>query len=161
MKYRLLLALAAIGFSFALASCSKSEADQKVAVEEFKKEAVSLEVWMKEKGRALMADPKSAKEAVAEIVAKIKAVKTENLPEDLKSAWSDFRVKFEQFTALTIELSADPMETAKKALIDPAFRQNSMAKVKTLTEEMKVAGERLQTAAKKYGIAAFDNLALK
>ena len=161
MKISHLLIVAISAASLSISGCSKSEAEQKAAVENLKKEVEGIDVWMKEKGKALLSDPKSGMAAMSEMVAKFKAIKSENLPDDLKSAWGDFVTKFDQMSVVMAEIAGDPMETAKKALTDPAFRQNTLARVKTITEEMKPIAERLKVTGQKYGIEKFSELAPK
>lgn len=161
MKIRKLLAVATAALVLSVTGCNKSDAEEKAAVENLKKEVESFDVWMKERGKAMLTDPKSAIAAMSEMVTKLKAIKIDDLPADLKSAWSDFVVKFDQMSVVMAEITGDPMATAKKALTDPAFRQNTMAKMKTITDEMKPIAERLKETGKKYGIEKFSELAPK
>lgn len=158
MKFRYFLASAVAVYALTFSGCSKSKADEQAAVENFKKEAEGLDGWMKEKQKEAGKNPMAGIAIMKEMVAKLRSIKSDNLPDDLKSAWSDFVAKIGKMEALLAEMGANPADMIKKASSDPAFMQTFGERMKAIEAEVKPAAERLREVGKKYGLEKIGQL---
>ena len=161
MKLRIVLTTLTAALTLAFSGCSKSEADEKAAVESFKQEAKGLEAWMEEKKKGLATNPMAGLAMMKELVAKLKAMKSEDLPEDLKAAWGDFVTKISKMEGLLAEIGTDPTALIKKAQEDPKFMQTFGEKMQALEAEVRPAAQKLAEVGKKYGIEKIGELAPK
>ena len=87
-----------------------------------------------------------------ELVAKLRAMKSDDLPPDLKDAWSDFVSKIGKMEGLLSEIGSNPAEMIKKAASDPNFMTTFGERMKAIEAEVKPAVDRLKEVGKKYGI---------
>ncbi len=158
MKPRYLFAGVAAAVTLTFSGCSKSEAEQKVAVEDFKKEAAGIDTWMKEKQKEAGRNPMAGLGIMKDLVAKLKGMKSENLPPDLKDAWSDFVAKIGKMEGLLAEIGSNPAEMIKKAASDPNFMTTFGERMKAIEAEVKPAVDRLKEVGKKYGIEKIGEL---
>jgi hypothetical protein len=161
MKLRHLFTALATVLALAFAGCGKSKADEQAAVENFKKEAEGLDGWMKEKQKAMGGNPMAGIAVMRELVAKLKSMKSEDLPADLKEAWTDFVNKISKMEALLAEMGSDPAEMIKKATADPKFMQTFGERMKAIEAEVRPAAQRLTEVGKKYGIEKIGEIAPK
>lgn len=158
MKLHRLFTITVAALALALSGCGKSEAQQQAAVENFKKEAEGLDAWMKQKQKEIGANPMAGLAMMKELVAKLKGMKSEDLPSDLKDAWGDFVSKISKLEALVSEMGSDPAEMIKKATSDPTFMQTFGEKMKAIEAEVKPAADRLKEVSKKYGLEKIGEL---
>jgi phage-related minor tail protein len=106
MKTNPALILAAAATFLTLTGCDKKPAggaadpqaapaviDEKTAIANFKTEVEAFSKWAEEKGKAVSGagatDPMAGIAMMGEITGKFKGIKTDGLPTDLKSAWTD------------------------------------------------------------------------
>src|SRR4051812_40262230 len=94
MKLRHLIAPTVAACALAFSGCSKSTADEQAAVESFKKEAESMNSWVKDKEKEDGKNPIAGMAVMKEFAGKLKPMRTENLPADLREAWADAAGKF-------------------------------------------------------------------
>jgi hypothetical protein len=147
--------------TLALAGCGNSKAKEQAAVENFKKEAEGLDVWMKEKQQAIGGNPMAGVAMMKELVAKLRSMKSDDLPADLKQAWDDFVAKIGKMEALLSEMGSDPAEMIKKASANPQFMQSFGERMKAIEAEVRPAAERLREVGKKYGLEKIGEIAPK
>jgi hypothetical protein len=161
MKLRSLFTCLAAALTLAFSGCGKSKAQEQAAVENFKREAESLDSWMKEKQKSMGGNPMAGIAVMKELVGKLKAMKSEDLPADLKDAWADFVSKISKMEALLSEMGSDPAEMIKKATADPKFMQTFGERMKAIESEVRPAAQRLTEVGKKYGIEKMGEIAPK
>jgi hypothetical protein len=159
MKLRYFIAAAAAALTIIFSGCTKSKADEQAAVQNFKKEAESLDGWMKEKQKESGRNPMAGLAMMKELVAKLKAMKSDDLPADLKDAWGDFVAKIGKMESLLAEMGANPAEMIKKAASDPQFMQTFGERMRAIETEVKPAADRLREVGKKYGLEKIGDLA--
>src|SRR5215207_4127769 len=92
MNLRYLLTGVLVALALAFSGCN-SKAKEQAAVETFKKEAEGLDAWMKEKQKTAGGNPMAGVAMMRELVAKMRSIKSDDLPADLKDAWTDFVAK--------------------------------------------------------------------
>ncbi|MEQ1854167.1 MAG: hypothetical protein ABMA01_21560, partial [Chthoniobacteraceae bacterium] len=102
MKTNPALILAAAATFLTLTGCDKKPAggaadpqaapaviDEKTAIANFKTEVEAVGKWIDEKQKTAPTDPVAGMAMMGEVIGKIKAVKTDGLPADLKGAWGE------------------------------------------------------------------------
>jgi len=94
-----------------------------------------------------------------EMVAKLRAIKTGDLPQDYKEAFHDFLSKFEKVEPVFAEIESP--EGLKKADSDPVFRQQIAERLTKVMSESKSAGEWMDIVGRKYGIQEAGGLPTK
>jgi hypothetical protein len=114
---------------------------------------------MKEKQKSIGGNPMAGIALMKEMVAKLKSMKSDDLPSDLKDAWSDFVEKIGKMEALVAEMGANPAEMMKKATSDPKFMQTFGERMKAIEGEVRPAATRLAEVGKKYGLEKIGSLA--
>lgn len=137
MKPLALIILAAAAFS--LSSCSKNE---KTAVEDFKKDL-----------NAITVEPKAR---IGDVLGRLKAIDTKDLPPDLKDAWAGMLVGVEKMSASLATVSKDP-KALLKSFQDPKAGEALQAKLQELGPSI-AAFKKLQEVAKKYGIEGVEKI---
>jgi len=159
MKLAPILALFAAAASFTLTGCDKKPAtggsesnsipavvDEKTAIENFKTEVEGVGKWIEEKQKAEPTDPMVAMGMMGEVIGKIKGIKTDGLPADLKGAWNEMGGVLvemrEVFKGMPTSKPEDPM----KALME------IMPKMQAVQAKMEPAGKKLEEIGKKYGL---------
>ena len=160
MNLRFLFTSIVLAISLGFSGCD-SKAKEQAAVENFKKEAEGLEVWMKEKQKTVGGNPMAGVAMMKELVAKLRTIKSDDLPSDLKDAWTDFVAKIGKMEALLSEMGSDPSEMIKKATADPKFMETFGARMKAVEAEVKPAADRLREVGKKYGVEGIGEIAPK
>ena len=151
---RLLLTTIALAATLCFNGCSRSEKD---ALEEFKKDSVSLKTWAEEQEKGFKGDPMAPLKMMKELVAKMKAVKTDGLPADLKDSWNTVVDDMEKMAAATADVPSD----LTKIAADPALAkkmQDMQAKMMELGPKIDADGKKMGEVAKKYGIEGMDKL---
>jgi hypothetical protein len=143
---RLLLTVMALTAMLFVNACSRNE---KTALEEFKKDVASIKAFAAEKKSAIKGNDEAAgKAAMKEMMAKIKGIKTDGLPADLKDPWTAQVGNMETFVeAMT---AGEPTDAAKKAEMEK--------KMAALFPKMEADTKKLDEAGKKYGIEGLDKL---
>ncbi len=150
---RLLLTLIAVAATLTFNGCSR---DEKTAIEEFKKDVTEFSKWSDEKQKALT-DPAQAMASFGELAAKLKAIKTDGLPADLKDPWNGMLGSLDKMAALMPKDAA----AAQKMMSDPNSAKDFMPKMMAIEAEVKPNVEKLQAAGKKYGIDNLDKVGPK
>lgn len=130
---------------------------EKDAIESFKKEILEVKAMTDKEKAAAEADPIASMGKMKEVMARVKAIKTDGLPADLKEAFTTAMGKMSALVDVFKDLpekKEDQMAWMMKLGTDPTFQE----KMKTLTEEGDAAFEKLKEIGKKYGI---EELGLK
>ncbi len=83
---------AAPGANAAPAAAAPVTAEEKAAIANFKTQIEETSKWIEEKQKEATTDPAAGIAMVGEIIAKLKAIKCDGLPADLKGAWGDMTV---------------------------------------------------------------------
>ncbi len=133
------LIVIATAATLAFSSCQKNE---KAAVEDFKKDLT-----------AVKAGPKAK---VGEMVAKLKAINTDDLPADLKTAWAEMLVGLDKMSATMAEVSKNPKDLVK-SIQDPNAGAALKAKLQEMSSHL-ASFKKLEEVAKKYGIDGIDKI---
>ena len=145
MKHLKITALLAAAITFAFSACS----NEKAALANFKTEVEGVTKWAEEKTKAASTDPTASMAVVPEIVAKFKAIKTDGLPADLKTAWADMNVVLGEMADLfkgMPKIDASKPEETGKAM------QDFMPKMMAIQGKMDPVGKKLDEVGKKYGL---------
>lgn len=122
---------------------------EKDALDAFKKASVEINALIKE-GKAA-GDPVSGLPKMQAAIEKMKAIKTDGLPADLKESFSGAREGMESMLSKFKDLPKDPAELGafmQKLMTDPATAK--------LMETGKAASEKFKEVATKYGIEIAD-----
>jgi hypothetical protein len=148
MKRLLRSLLATVTLCLALAGCNKAP-DEKTAIANFKADIETVGKWMDEKQKSKPADPLAAMGLMNEMVGKVRGIRTEGLPADLKTAWDETSVLFgemaEIFKGMPTAESKNPAD-AMKALGE------IVPKMTALQSKMNPASKKLEEVGKKYGL---------
>ncbi len=148
---RLLLTLIAVSTMLSFSGCGR---DEKTAIEEFKKDVTATKTWMDAKKASADVDPIAG---VKEMATKLKAIKTDGLPADLKDPWNTLVGGVDKMVALMGSMPKDPAEMAK----NPDGMKDFMTKMSAIEAEVKPATEKLAAAGKKYGIDGIEGFGPK
>jgi hypothetical protein len=151
---RLLLTTLAFTATLCFNGCSRSEKD---AVEEFKKDTTSLKTWADEQEKGFKADPMAPIKMMKEMVSKMKAVRTDGLPADLKDPWTTIVDDMSKMATITADMPTD----LTKIGADPAMMQKMQDIQKKMMEvgpKLEADGKKMAEAAKKYGIEGMDKI---
>src|SRR5688500_7562918 len=81
-----------VALAVALTSLQPLRAQDNAALETFKKEMQGIEAYTKEQEAAIKENPMGGIAMIRNIVTKLKSVKTEGLPADLKEGYGEFVV---------------------------------------------------------------------
>lgn len=170
---RLLLILAAAGL--ALPSCDKEKSSgpgggsgtsggtsgatstrsEKTALEEFKADAIKIKQWQ-DTNKPDASDPMGGMAMIGQAAEKMKAVRTDGLPADLKDAYSKFLTAIGKMQDVIKDFPKDQAGFMKfmteKAQADPEFGTKFQQKMETIGKEVETAGNHLKETGKKYGI---------
>jgi hypothetical protein len=124
--------------------------DEKTALATFKADVESAGAWIEEKQKSASADPAAGLAMMGEIVLKLKAVRTDGLPADLKSAWGEMSAVLTEmgdiFKGIKIPKGDDKPEEAMKALGE------IMPKMMALQAKVEPVAKKLEEVGKKYGL---------
>lgn len=156
---RIVLAVLAL----ALAPALPLRADASARLEKFKKELATFNAFSKEQECKAAENPMAGIAMIRNLVERLKDVKTEGLPEDLKSG-------FEQFVG-TLSKMGDILKDwpekvediepyiQKRLAEDPKFMQAMEDRIAALDKEMQPAIQKLEELGKKYALEGLDKLA--
>jgi hypothetical protein len=158
MNLRYLLTGGLVALTLAFSGCN-SKAKEQAAVENFKKEAEGLDAWMKEKQKTAAGNPMAGMAMIKELIVKMRSIKTDDLPADLKDAWTDFVSKIGKMEGLLSEMGSDPAEMIKKATANPKFMETFGERMKAVETEVRPAAARLKEVGKKYGMEQIGDIA--
>jgi hypothetical protein len=153
-----------VALAVALTSLQPLRAQEdKAALEVFKKEMQSIEAYTKEQEAAIKENPMGGIAMIRNIVTKLKGVKTEGLPADLKEGYGEFVVIISKMGDLFVGWpeKAEEMQAfiVKKMGDDPKFMDTFGEKMAALEKEMEPAIKKLDGLGKKYGFEGLNNLA--
>lgn len=133
------------------------------ALDTFKKEMEGVEAYVKEQEAALQGNPMAGIAMIRNIIAKVRLVKTDGLPADLKAAYGDFVKVLAKMGDLFVGWpeKADEMQAfiVKKATEDPKFMESFGGKMEELEKEMGPVTAKLDELGKKYGLEGLNKLA--
>lgn len=119
------------------------------AIASFKAEIETVGKWIEEKQKSAAADPAAGLAAMGEIIAKVKGVKVDGLPADLKTAWVELGVVLtelgEIFKGIPAPKADKPEETGK------AF-QEILPKLLALQGKIEPAAQKVQELGTRYGL---------
>jgi hypothetical protein len=155
---RFLIILTAAAAALAMPSCNKDD-DEKAAIERFKADGKAIKEWT-DKNKPDEKNPVSSMAMMDQMVVKLKAVRTDGLPADLKGAYGKMVAVVEKmqaaFKGFPKDQAAFMTFIQEKMTSDPAFMTNFQQQMETLSKEGDAASEELKTVAKKYGIEDLD-----
>jgi hypothetical protein len=156
MKRTLLMA-----FALAFAFITPLHADS--ALDNFKKEMTALEASIKVQEAALKDNPMGGIAMIRDIIGKLKSIKVDGLPDDLKSGYLEFVATISKMGDVFKEWPAKPEEMqafiVKKIGEDPKYMDNFGEKMAALEKEMQPATAKLDALGKKYGLDGLGALA--
>lgn len=153
----------AIFLAIAVAFASTTSLRADAALDNFKKEMEALEAYTKQQEAALKENPMGGIAMIRNMISKIKAVKTDGLPDDLKAGFGDFVTAISKVGDIFKDWPEKPEEMMafiqKKATDDPKFMEAFGEKMAGIEQEMKPAIEKLDALGKKYGLDNLGSLA--
>ncbi len=121
---------------------------EEAALASFKKATEEIKAMQKSGDKS---DPLGQLALFKPMLAKMKAVKTEGLPADLKTAWDEMMVKTEEMAAIFKDMPEKKEEIgawAQKTFSDPEISK----KMQKIATEGKAAGKKMKETAKKHGL---------
>ncbi len=155
MKLRLLffLVLATSSLAFAQdaapAPAAAVSAEEKTAIAAFKTQIEEVSNWIVEKQKAVASDPSAGMAMVGEVIARLKAVKTDGLPADLKGAWTEMGAVLTEmgdiFKNIPKPDPAKPEDAAK------AFGE-ILPKIMAIQAKVEPVSKKLKEIGTKYGL---------
>jgi hypothetical protein len=148
MKHLRTTALLVAAISFAFTACNKKP-DEKTAIANFKSEVETVGKWIEEKQQTAGKDPAAAATMVGEIIAKLKGIKTEGLPVELKGAWDEMGVVM---TEMGEVFKSMPKMDASKPEDMGKVMGEFMPKMMAIQAKMEPAAKKLEEVGKKYGL---------
>jgi hypothetical protein len=164
MKIFLPLTTAVLACAIALSGCGKSKADEQAAIEQFKKDTDGIGQWMSERQKSAFANPMAGVAMMKELVGKLRSMKTEDLPDDLKQAYGDFLTQLGKMEAVVGELGAElggDTAAIMKNVANPQKLRDVATRMKAINAEMQPVAARLKDVATKYGVAKIAELGPK
>ncbi len=156
-------ALRAILVAIAVAFTSTATVRADAALDGFKKEMAALEASVKQQEAALKENPMGGIAMIRDIVGKLKAIKTDGLPDDLKAGYTDFVTAISKMGDIFKDWPAKAEEMqafiVKKLGEDPKFMESFGEKMQALEKEIQPAVAKLDELGKKYGLEGLGALA--
>ncbi len=153
------IALAAIVLACAAALPARADAP----LEGFKKELTAFNAFTKQQEGKTAENPMAGIAMIRNLVDRLKTVKTDGLPEDLKAGFSEFVATISKMSELLKdwpEKVEDIEPYVKKRLAeDPKFMETMEDKIAALDKEMQPAIQKLEELGKKYGLEGLDKIA--
>lgn len=138
----------------AFVSITPLRADE--ALDGFKKEMTGLEAYVKEQEAGLKTNPMAGISMIRGIVGKLKAIKTDGLPADLKTGYMEFVIAISKMGDMFQGWpdKAEEMQAfiVKKIGEDPKYMDTFGEKMAALEKEMQPAVAKLDELGKKYGL---------
>jgi hypothetical protein len=157
------LIIMALAVAFTSLQPARIQAQDAAAMEAFKKEMLAIEAYTKEQEAALKDNPMAGIAMIRNIVGKLKAVKTDGLPADLKAGYGEFVAVIAKMGDMFKGWPDKPEQMVefiqKKATEDPKFMESFGEKMAALEGEMKPAIQKLDELGKKYGLEGLNKLA--
>ena len=161
LTHRFLLVIATA--SVALTGCDKKTADtgggspapksavpdEKTAISTFKADVESVGKWIEEKQKAAPADPAAGMAMMGEIMLKVKSIRTDGLPADLKGAWGEMGGVMDEMGTIFKGLPTGKSEKPEEAM--KAFGE-LMPKIMEIQKKMEPVAKKLQDIGTKYGL---------
>jgi len=162
MKHLRTTALLAIAIPFAFTACDKKTADgstgdsakpaavdEKTAIANFKSEVENVGKWIEEKQKATAADPAAGMAMVGDIVGKLKGIKTDGLPADLKGAWGEMGVVLGEMGDVFKNMpKPDPANPQAAGKVMGEF----LPKIMAIQAKVEPVAKKLQDIGTKYGL---------
>jgi hypothetical protein len=126
------------------------------AVAGFKKEMAALEAYVKEQEAGLKTNPMAGIAMIRGIVSKLKAIKTDGLPADLQTGYTEFVAAISKMGDLFKGWpdKAEDMQRfiGKNLSEDPKYMDKFGEKMAALEKAMQPAVAKLDELGKKYGL---------
>ena len=133
------------------------------ALDGFKKEMTALEGYVKEQEAGLKENPMAGIAMIRGIVGKLQAIKTDGLPADLKTGYTEFVAAIskmgEMFKGWPEKAEDMQAFIVKKIGEDPKYMDSFGEKMAALEKEMQPAITKLDELGKKYGLEGLNALA--
>jgi hypothetical protein len=162
MKHIRITALLVAAISFAFTACDKKSADtgggnsakpavvdEKTAIANFKTEVETVGKWIEEKQKTAGADPAAGATMVGEIIAKLKGIKTDGLPADLKGAWGEMGTVMTEMGDIFKNM---PKIDASKPEEMGKVMGEFMPKMMAIQTKMEPVTKKLEEIGKKYDL---------
>ena len=166
MKQLKTSALLAAAISFAFTACDKKTAagdagkpaspapkpavvDEKTALATFKADVESVGKWIEEKQKSAPPDPAAGMAMMGEIVLKVKSIRTDGLPSDLKGAWGEMNGALDEMGTIFKGLPTAKPDKPEDAM--KAFGE-IMPKMMAVQAKMEPISKKLQEVGTKYGL---------
>lgn len=121
-------------------------AEQQTALANFKADIEGFANWAEEKSNAAKSDPSVGLKMMGELAGKLKAIKTDGLPSDLKGAWGEFSGVMGEVSDTYKRVKPDKPENTMKAI------GNIMPKIMAVQRKMEPITKKLEEVGKKYNL---------
>ena len=148
-------------FALAFAFITPLRADD--ALDTFKKDMAALEASIKVQEAALKDNPMGGIAMIRDIIGKLKAIKVDGLPDDLKSGYLEFVGAISKMGDIFKDWpeKADEMQAfiVKKIGEDPKYMETFGEKMAALEKDVAPAVAKLDALGKKYGLEGLGALA--
>ncbi len=139
----------------AITGCDK-KIDEKTAIANFKTDVENFSKWAKEKSAAAKTDPVAGIAMMGELSSKFKSIKTDGLPTDLKSAWTEMGGVLGEMADLFKDLKipkAEKPEDNEKAMAALFPKMMELApKMEAIKKKGDPIMKKLKEVGTKYGL---------
>ena len=123
--------------------------DEKTALANFKTEVESVGTWIEEKQKAAATNPAAEMAVFGEIAGRVKTIKTDGLPADLKGAWDEMGVALGEMGDI---LKGMPKPDASKPEEAGKILAEIVPKMMAMNAKMEPISKKLEELGKKYGL---------
>ena len=125
---------------------------EQAAVDRFKADLAEISKWRLKRAAENKNDAALGAILGMELIAKVKAVNSDGLPTDLKSAWVEFIAKVSKFERVVKELGGNPADIVEKKAANPYKFEQLKQELNGVALEVIGSSGALNSVALKHGI---------
>lgn len=149
------LLLVALFFCITVSSLFAENNDP--ALDRFRKDMASLDAFAKKKGEELKGNPLGGLLVFRSMIAGVKAVQTDGLPDDLKTAFNDAVTTLTKAAIIFDGWPDKPDEVVgylrQRMSQDPKFMENFQDRMGAMSKDIDAVSKKMDEMGKKYGFS--------
>ena len=123
--------------------------DEKIAIANFKAKVETIGTWIEEKRKSVGSDRAAGMAMVGEIAGKLKVIRTDGLPAELKAAWGEMNAALAEMGGV---LKGMPKIDASKPDEMDRLMQDFMPKMVAVQSKLDLVSKKLQEVGTSYGL---------